>query len=74
MKVNPFYDIIDTKGTEVEGSFFGTAFGGMNEPPAAPLDDVHITVECTLSEFYNGAKKEVPYQRQVVGLDGRTIN
>jgi len=73
LKVNPFYDIIDTKGTEVEGSFFGTAFGGMNEPPAPPMDDVHITVECSLQEFFNGARKNVSYSRQVVGLDGHTI-
>ena len=73
LKNNPFYDIVDGKATMIEGSCFGTAFGGMNQPKPEKLDDVEVTVECSLQEFYNGAKKEVKYQRQVVGLDGRTI-
>lgn len=60
---NPFFDICDTKGTELEGSLFGTAFGGLNEPPAARVSDVTVTVAVSLKEFYCGAAKQVEYQR-----------
>jgi hypothetical protein len=29
---NPFFDIIDPKGSDIEGSLFGSAFGGANQP------------------------------------------
>ena len=73
MKMNPFFDICDSQGTELEGSIFGTAFGGMNEPAAPRVSDIEVTVSVTLREIYNGSKKCVRYQRQVVGLDGRTV-
>ena len=72
LEQNPFSDIIDTKGTQIEGSYFGTAFGGLNEILPDPMPDVRVKVTCNLSEFYCGAKKTVEYERQVVGLDGRT--
>lgn len=45
----------------------------MNEAAPEPLEDVHITLECTLEEFFNGSKKQVEYERQVVGLDNRSV-
>ena len=33
-----------------------------------------MTLSCTLKDFYCGARKKVSYQRQVVGLDGRTVS
>jgi DnaJ-class molecular chaperone len=71
--MNPFFDICDNTGLELEGSVFGTAFGGLNEPPAVQLSDINITLDVTLKEFYNGSRKTVTYERQVVGLDGRTV-
>lgn len=37
------------------------------------MPDVHVTLNCTLKDFYCGARKQVHYERQVVGLDGRTV-
>jgi hypothetical protein len=71
--MNPFFDICDNTGLELEGSVFGTAFGGLNEPPAVKLSDINLTLDVTLKEFYCGSKKTVSYERQVVGLDGRTV-
>jgi len=72
LECNPFFDLCDDKGVELEGSLFGTAFGGMNEPAAPPLKDVTVTADVTLREFYCGSHKTVCYERQIVGLDGRT--
>lgn len=40
--MNPFYDICDNRGLELEGSLFGTAFGGLNEPAAPKLADIEV--------------------------------
>ena len=45
----------------------------MRQPAAPRPGDIDVTVEATLDEFFNGSKKKVTYDRQVVGLDGRTI-
>jgi len=71
--MNPFYDICDNRGLELEGSLFGTAFGGLNEPAALKLADIEVKINVTLKEFYCGSKYSVSYERQVVGLDGRTV-
>ena len=79
LEQNPFFDLCtdltDIRGTncEIEGSYFGTAFRGMKQPDPPKPDDINVTVEATLDEFFNGSKKKVTYNRQVVGLDGRTI-
>lgn len=71
--MNPFYDICDSKGTELEGSLFGTSFGALNHPKPERLSDSHVKAKLTLKEFFCGAHKVVSYERQVVGLDGRTV-
>ena len=58
---------------EIEGSYFGTAYRGLNQPAPTPAKDIEVTVDVTLEEIYNGSRKEVSYERQVLGLDGRTI-
>ena len=73
LKMNPFYDICDNTGTQLEGSVFGTAFGGLNEPEPPKLDNIEVCLDVTLDEFYCGSHKKVSYQRQVVGLDGYTV-
>ena len=73
LRMNPFYDICDNNGAELEGSVFGTAFGALNEPGAPKLKDIQVKLDVTLKEFYCGSKKEVSYERQTVGSDGRTV-
>lgn len=79
MESNPFFelctDLSDVKGTpcEIEGSLFGSAFGGMNQPLPEILENINIDVDCTLVEFFCGARKQVEYERQVIGLDGSTV-
>ena len=45
----------------------------MSQPKPPRVSDVNITVKVTLKEFFCGAIKVVNYNRQVVGLDGRTV-
>lgn len=71
--MNPFFDICDNTGVELEGSVFGTAFGALNEPSQPKLQDIHVKLDVSLKEFYCGSKKQVSYDRQVVGYDGRTV-
>ena len=73
MKNNPFFDICDRTGVEVDGSLFGSAFGGVNEPKLPPMPTVEVKVPTTLKEFYNGCIKTISYSRQTVGLDGKTV-
>lgn len=61
LRNNPFYDICDNNGTEVEGSLFGSAFGGVNEPRLPPMPTIEVVVPTTLKEFYNGCVKTISY-------------
>ena len=45
----------------------------MNQPKPPRVSDVNVTAKVTLKEFFCGAHKIVHYNRQVVGLDGRTV-
>jgi DnaJ-class molecular chaperone len=74
LEQNAFADIIDTKGTQIEGSYFGTAPGGLNEVLPEAMPDITTTVSCSLKDLYCGVRKTVYFDRQVVGLDGRTTN
>ena len=71
--MNPFFDICDNTGFELEGSVFGTAFGGLREPAQPKLEPINLTLDVHLKEFYCGSQKTVTYYRQVVGLDGHTV-
>lgn len=73
LKNNTFYDICDKNGTEVEGSLFGSAFGGVNQPKMPPMPTIEVQVPVTLKEFYNGCIKTVSYQKQTIALDGQTL-
>lgn len=74
MKNNCFSDICDTQGTELEGSLFGTAFGGANEPRLPAKPTIQVMLPCTLKELYNGCIKTISYHRQTVALDGKTVS
>lgn len=63
LKNNTFYDICDKNGTEVEGSLFGSAFGGVNQPKLPPMPTIEVQVPTTLKEFYNGCIKTISYQK-----------
>ena len=39
---NPFYDICDTVGGDVEGSLFGAGFGGVNQPMLPPMPTISV--------------------------------
>jgi DnaJ-class molecular chaperone len=71
--MNPFYEICDNNGSELDGSLFGTAFGGLNEPKPAKMPDINVKVDLTIKEIFCGVRKEVTYERQTLGLDGRTV-
>ena len=58
---------------EIEGSYFGTAYRGLKEPKPEPAKDIDVTTDVTLEEMYNGSRKTVSYEKQVLGLDGRTL-
>lgn len=57
LKMNPYFEICDNTGVELEGSLFGTAFGGLNEPKPEKREDISITVEITIKELYCGSSK-----------------
>ena len=73
LKCNPFSDLCDTRGQDLHGSLFGTAYGGANQPKKPIVSDVFVNVPCTLIEFYNGCVKNVVYFRQELALDGYTM-
>ena len=51
---------------------FGDAFGGQNQPQSPPPQDIVITLDCTLHEFYNGCLKKIEFEREILSHDGRT--
>ena len=79
LESNPFFDLCtdltEVTGTnlEIEGSYFGTAYRGLKQPKPEPAKDIEVTVDVTLEEMYCGSRKEVSYEKQVLGLDGRTV-
>lgn len=58
---------------EIEGSLFGTAMRGMNQPSKPRPQNLEITVPCTLIELYNGCIKTIEYDRQVLNDDNSTL-
>ena len=77
LKNNPFYDICDISdgnSMEYEGSLFGSAFSGLNQPKLPPMPSIEVTVPTTLQEFYNGCFKTVSFEKQIVSLDGKSIS
>ncbi len=69
---NPFIDVVDSVAAQLEGSMLGSAFGGSSQKPPKAPDDLTVICECTLEELYMGCMKKVEYERNVLGLDGKT--
>lgn len=51
---------------------FGDAFGGQRYPLNPAPEDIVVSLECTLYEFYNGCLKKIEFERDVLSHDGRT--
>ena len=63
----------DYRGNDVQQSIFNDSQGGLNQPKADAPEDVVVTVDCTLEEFYNGCIKQVDYSRKVVQHDAKSM-
>ena len=72
---NPFTLIRDNeKISEEIPSVFGSAFGGQNKQKEKELSPIHIYLECTLEELYNGCVKTIKYKKNNINYDLRTTN
>jgi DnaJ-class molecular chaperone len=69
---NPFAEKPEDDGRDQYGSLLGDAYGGKSQPMLPSPADIHVTLECTLYELYNGCLKKVTYHRQVLLHDGKT--
>jgi DnaJ-class molecular chaperone len=56
----------------MEGSLFGSAYGGSGQKPSKSPDDLTVMCECTLEELYMGCMKKLSYERTILGLDGKS--
>ncbi len=41
-------------GNDFGGSMFGSSIGATLEPRSTKLDDIEITLDCSLEQFYQG--------------------
>ena len=60
---NPFTDTLEDGGRDQYGSMFGDSFGGANMALPPKPEDIMITLDCTLQEFYNGCLKQIAFER-----------
>ena len=58
---------------EIEGSLFGTAMRGMDQPKNPRPLNLEVIVGCSLEELYNGCSKRIEYERQVLNDDNSTL-
>ena len=59
---DPWAETRDLDGSDLTGSMFGDAFRGLSNVPEKLPQDITVTVECTLAEFYNGSMKKIEYK------------
>jgi len=69
---NPFAEKAEDDGRDQYGSLLGDGYKGANEPLLPAPADIHVTLEVSLHELYNGCLKKVAYERKVLQLDGRS--
>jgi len=60
-------------GSDVQQSIFGDAQGGLTAPKASAPEDIVITVECSLQEFYSGSIKQINVERNMVMHDAKSL-
>jgi len=60
-------------GTDIRPSFFADSLGGQGVAEKEAPENIDITLDCTLEEFYNGCIKQVEFERLVVKFDAKTI-
>lgn len=51
---------------------FGDAFAGQGQHAIPAPQNIEITLECSLHEFYNGCLKHIEFEREVLTHDGKT--
>lgn len=68
-----FHGIFDSSSQKVEGSMFGSAFGGAQAPLDGAANDIKVDLPVTLQEFYHGCIKVVEYTKNTLALDGHTL-
>jgi len=59
---DPWNETRDLDGSDLQGSMFGDAFRGLKHSTDKQPEDIEVTVECTLAEFYNGSMKQISYE------------
>lgn len=64
--------LLIASGSQLEGSMFGSAYGGLSQKERKKPNDLMVTCECTLEELYIGCMKTINYERFVLGLDGKS--
>lgn len=69
---NPFAEKAEDDCRDQYGSLLGDGFKGANEALLPAPADIHVTLDVTLHELYNGCLKKVEYERKVLQLDGRS--
>lgn len=71
----PYHEIFDDTGKHLHGSCFGYAHGGIlnKEKHAFIPQDVHVDLQCSLEELYNGCMKEIRYSRFINNLDNQIL-
>jgi len=55
-------------------SIFGSAYGGLNRKKEPPLQNITLSLPCTLEELYNGCIKKITYKKNTLNYDSRTTN
>lgn len=68
-RTNPFFHAHDVLGTTEESTIFGAALRGLEGPKKVPPEDLHVDIQCSLPELYNGVTKVVSFSRVKVNLD-----
>jgi len=56
------------------GSLVGFSFGAQNYKVEKSIENLKITINCTLNELYCGCAKTIDYQKQALNRDGITTS
>lgn len=71
--IDPWAEQPNLNGSDFRGSMFGDGFKGLNQKPAPKPQDVVVTLDCSLEEFYVGSTKAFSYVVDEVQHDGNTV-